>query len=87
MLVEFGMASGDPPDINPFELAPRAWQLAWRILPRSVDTRGELVSAAVDLFDAVTAGVIDATPTRIYPGRRNGLREERRTTGAAVLRF
>lgn len=89
MLVVFGKASGDLPDMNPFELAPRALQLAWPILPHYVSTRERLVAAATDLFDAVAAGVIDATPARVYPFEQlvqaHRDLEQRRTVGSAVL--
>jgi len=91
MLVVFGKASGDLPDVNPFDLAPRSMQLAWPILPHYVGTREQLVTAAADLFDAVATGVVDARPARVYPFEQlvqaHRDLEERRTVGSAVLKF
>lgn len=89
MLVVFGKASGDLPDLNPFDLAPRALQLAWPILPQYVATQNELVAAAEDLFNAVRTGTIDAKPDRVYAFndlvKAHADLEERRTVGATIL--
>lgn len=90
MLVVFGKASGDLPDINPFALAPRALQLSWPILPNYVATAQELNAAASDLFEAVRSGIVSAQPGTVYPFDRlveaHRELEERRTTGATILR-
>lgn len=89
MVVVFGKASGDLPDINPFELAPRALQLSWPILPQYVASRNELVVAATDLFGAVRSGIVNAEPNRVYPFEKlvdaHRDLEERRTIGTTVL--
>jgi len=88
-LVIFGKASGSPPSIDPFLLAPRSLKLTWPVLPVYVSTASELQAASADLFDAITSGLIEVGPERIYPfdqlitAHRD--LEERRTTGAAVL--
>jgi NADPH:quinone reductase len=90
MLVVFGKASGDLPDVNPFTLAPRALQLSWPILPNYVVTSEELNAAASDLFEAVRSGIVPAQPGTVYPFDRlvdaHRELEERRTTGATILR-
>lgn len=89
MLIVFGKASGDLPDLNPFDLAPRALQLAWPILPQYVSTRNELVGAATDLFNAIRSGTVNAKPDRVYSFdqlvQAHTDLEERRTVGATVL--
>lgn len=90
-LITFGKASGDLPDMNAFELAPRAQQLAWPILPQYVATPEELAEAAADLFDAVKSGIVKIAPSRVYAfedlAQAHRDLEERRSVGAAVLRF
>lgn len=89
MVVVFGKASGDLPDINPFELAPRSLQLAWPILPSYVDTGEKLVASANDLFDAIASGHVNADPETSYPFDRlveaHRALEGRQTIGATVL--
>ncbi|HEY0489233.1 MAG TPA: quinone oxidoreductase [Telluria sp.] len=89
MVVVFGKASGDLPDINPFELAPRSLQLAWPILPSYVDTREKLVESAGDLFEAIASGHVKADPETSYPFDRlveaHRALEDRQTIGATVL--
>jgi NADPH2:quinone reductase len=91
MLVVFGKASGELPEINPFVLAPRALQMCWPILPQYVSTRDELVRAAADLFAAVRLGHVDATPDRTYSFddliEAHDDLEQRRTTGSIVLKI
>jgi NADPH2:quinone reductase len=88
-LVVFGKASGNPPLVDPFELAPRSLKLIWPVLPVYVSTARELAVAAMDLFQAIGTGLINVEPDEIYPfshlveAHRD--LEERRTTGAAVL--
>lgn len=88
-LVVFGKASGNPPLINPFDLAPRSLNLTWPVLPVYVATPQQLAAAAEDLFRAIQTGIINVEPSRVYPFEqlREAHRdlEERRTTGAAVL--
>ncbi|AHZ72823.1 MULTISPECIES: quinone oxidoreductase [Pseudomonas] len=88
-LVVFGKASGNPPLINPFDLAPRSLNLTWPVLPVYVATAEQLAVAAQDLFNAITTGIINVEPGRVYPfdqlvDAHRDL-EERRTTGATVL--
>lgn len=89
MVVVFGKASGDLPDINPFELAPRSLQLAWPVLPSYVDSHERLVTAAADLFDSIAAGYINADPAASYPFDQlveaHRALEDRETVGATVL--
>lgn len=88
-LVVFGKASGNPPLINPFDLAPRSLTLTWPVLPVYVATPQQLASAAEDLFQAIETGIINVEPSRVYPFEQLIVAhrdlEERRTTGAAVL--
>lgn len=88
-LVVFGKASGNPPLVDPFELAPRSLKLTWPVLPVFVATAPELASAAADLFHAIETGVIVVEPDKVYPFEQlvqaHRDLEERRTTGAAVL--
>lgn len=88
-LVVFGKASGNPPLINPFDLAPRSLNLTWPVLPVYVATPQQLATAAQDLFHAIESGIINVEPSRAYPFEqlRDAHRdlEERRTTGATVL--
>ncbi|MDR9754350.1 quinone oxidoreductase [Pseudomonas sp. SZMC_28357] len=88
-LVVFGKASGNPPLIDPFALAPRSLKLTWPVLPVFVATAPQLAAAAKDLFNAIDSGLINVEPSRIYPFEQlveaHADLEERRTTGAAVL--
>ncbi|MGB5824987.1 MAG: quinone oxidoreductase [Pseudomonas mandelii] len=88
-LVVFGKASGNPPLIDPFALAPRSLKLTWPILPVFVATAPQLAHAAKDLFAAISNGLIKVEPSRVYPFEQlvkaHRDLEERRTTGAAVL--
>jgi len=89
-LVVFGKASGNPPLIDPFALAPRSLKITWPVLPVFVATAPQLASAAKDLFDAIDGGLIKVEPSRVYPFEQlveaHRDLEERRTTGAAVLK-
>jgi len=88
-LVVFGKASGNPPLIDPFALAPRSLKLTWPVLPVYVATAPQLAAAAKDLFKAIETGLIKVEPSRVYPFEElvdaHRDLEERRTTGAAVL--
>jgi NADPH2:quinone reductase len=76
--------------VDPFELAPRALYLTWPILPRYTSTAEDLAIAAADLFDAIATGILKVDPSNLYPFSQlieaHHDLEERRTTGAAVLR-
>ena len=89
-LVQFGKASGSPEPVDPFELAPRALYLTWPILPHYTSTAEDLAIAAADLFDAIATGILKVDPSNLYPFSQlieaHHDLEERRTTGAAVLR-
>ncbi|MDB6143641.1 MAG: putative alcohol dehydrogenase [Pseudomonas sp.] len=88
-LVMFGKASGHPPMMDPFELAPRSLKMTWPSLPHFVGTAADLAAAAQDLFLAIENGLINVEPDRVYPFDRlvdaHRDLEERRTTGASVL--
>ncbi|VVP66358.1 Quinone oxidoreductase 1 [Pseudomonas fluorescens] len=88
-LVVFGKASGNPPLINPFDLAPRSLSLTWPVLPVYVATPRQLADAARDLFDAIETRLIEVEPSRVYPFEQlidaHRDLEERRTTGSAIL--
>jgi NADPH:quinone reductase len=90
-LVQFGKASGNPPSIDPFELAPRALHLTWATLPPYTATPQQLARGAGELFEAIQSGILTVDPSRIYPfddvveAHRD--LEERRTVGSAVLRI
>jgi NADPH2:quinone reductase len=89
-LVQFGKASGFPEPLDPFELAPRSLYLTWPILPQYTSTAEDLAIAAADLFDAIATGILKVDPSNLYPFSQlieaHHDLEERRTTGAAVLR-
>src|SRR5260221_4054784 len=76
--------------LDPFELAPRALYLTWPILPHYTSTAEDLAIAAADLFDAIATGILKVDPSNLYPFSQlieaHHDLEERRTTGAAVLR-
>ena len=88
-LVAFGKASGDPPPIDPFLLAPKSLYVTWPIRPTYTERREQLEAAAADLFDAIQRGVLDVGPARSYKlddivtAHRD--LESRSITGAAVI--
>jgi NADPH:quinone reductase len=88
-LVAFGKASGDPPPIDPFLLAPKSLYVTWPIRPTYTERREQLEAAAADLFDAIQHGVLDVGPARSYKlddivtAHRD--LESRSITGAAVI--
>ncbi|MGX5730796.1 quinone oxidoreductase family protein [Pseudoxanthomonas beigongshangi] len=88
-LVAFGKASGDPPLLDPFLLAPKSLHLTWPIRPTYVEDRGALERGAADLFDVIARGVVDVEPRRVYAfddiveAHRD--MENRGRLGAAVL--
>ncbi|AWY44267.1 quinone oxidoreductase [Pseudomonas putida] len=88
-LVVFGKASGNPPLIDPFALAPRSLNLTWPVLPVYVATAQQLADAARDLFHAIETWVIDVEPSHVYPFEQlvdaHRDLEERHTTGSAIL--
>src|ERR1700687_5658707 len=67
-----------------------ALYLTWPILPHYTSTAEDLAIAAVDLFDAIATGILKVDPSNLYPFSQiieaHHDLEERRTTGAAVLR-
>lgn len=89
-LVQFGKASGEITPINPYELAPRGLHLTWPMLEHYIATPAQHAEAAADLFAVIRSGVLKVDPTQIYSFddvvQAHHDLEERRTTGAAVLR-
>lgn len=89
-LVSFGQASGDAPPIAPFELAARSLFMTWTVLPVYIASRDQLQTAAADLFDAITRGIVDAQPARVYSfhdaAQAHRDLEGRRTMGSSILR-
>ena len=79
-----------PEQVDPFEVAPRALYLTLHILPHYTSTAEDLAVAAADLFDAIATGILKVDPRNLYPFSQlieaHHDLEERRTTGAAVLR-
>jgi NADPH2:quinone reductase len=65
-LVVFGKASGDPPPLDPFLLAPKSLYVTWPIRPVYTEHRAQLEAAAADLFDAIQRGILDVGPSRTY---------------------
>lgn len=90
-LVLFGKASGDHPLLDPFALAPRSLRVSWPVLPVYVATSAELATSSADLFAAIAQGQVRIAPSSEYrfedivEAHRD--LEERRTTGAVILRI
>ena len=90
-LVLFGKASGDHPMLDPFALAPRSLRVSWPVLPVYVNTPLELATSSADLFTAIGQGLVRIAPSHDYSfediveAHRD--LEERRTTGAVILRI
>lgn len=88
-LVAFGKASGDPPPLDPFLLAPKSLHLTWPIRPTYTEGREALERGAADLFDVIARGVVDVNPRYVYAfdeivdAHRD--MESRTLVGAAVL--
>jgi NADPH2:quinone reductase len=88
-LVMFGKASGDPPPLDPFLLAPKSLYVTWPIRPVYTEHRAQLEAAAADLFDAIQRGILDVGPSRTYGlddivTAHHDL-EGRRITGAGII--
>jgi NADPH2:quinone reductase len=88
-LIVFGKASGDPPPLAPFLLAPKSLHVTWLIRPVHTQSRAELETHADDLFDAVARGILDVGPRHRYAfddivAAHRDL-EQRRLIGAAVI--
>ncbi len=89
-LVAFGKASGNPPAIDPFLLAPKGLYVTWPIRPVYTARRVDRERSADELFEAIAEGILDVGPNRIYPlddivtAHRD--LEERKIIGAAVIR-
>jgi NADPH2:quinone reductase len=62
----FGKASGDPPPLDPFLLAPKSLYVTWPIRPVYTEHHAQLEAAAADLFDAIQRGILDVGPSRTY---------------------
>ncbi len=89
-LVAFGKASGNPPAIDPFLLAPKGLYVTWPIRPVYTARRVDRERSADELFEAIAGGILDVGPNRIYPpddivtAHRD--LEGRKVIGAAVIR-
>ena len=91
VLVAFGKASGDPPALDPFLLAPRSLYVTWPIRPNYIANRQELETSAADLFDAIRSGILKVGPNRTYAfddivSAHRDL-ETRKIVGAAILKI
>ena len=53
VLAAFGKASGDPPALDPFLLAPKSLYVTWPIRPIYTASRQQLEASAADVFDAI----------------------------------
>jgi NADPH2:quinone reductase len=89
VLAAFGKASGDPPALDPFLLAPRSLSVTWPIRPNYMGTRRELEASAADLFDAIGRGILEVGPNRTYAlddivSAHRDL-ESRKIVGAAII--
>jgi NADPH:quinone reductase len=89
-LVAFGKASGDPPAIDPFLLAPKALYITWPIRPAYTARRVDRERSADELFEAIADGILDVGPGRTYAlddivtAHRD--LEGRKVIGAAVIK-
>lgn len=89
-LVAFGKASGNPPAIDPFLLAPKGLYVTWPIRPVYTARRVDRERSADELFEAIANGILDVGPGRIYPlddivtAHRD--LEGRKLVGAAVIK-
>jgi len=89
-LVQFGKASGFPEPFDPFLLMPKALYLTWAILPHYTSSVEDFKTAAADLLGAIESGILKVDPSHVY-GFEQVVQahqdlEERRTTGAVVMR-
>jgi NADPH:quinone reductase len=90
LLVAFGKASGDPPALDPFLLAPKSLYVTWPIRPVYTANRQQLETSAADLFDAIGRGILDVGPSRTYAfddivSAHHDL-ESRKIVGAAIIK-
>jgi NADPH:quinone reductase len=90
VLAAFGKASGDPPALDPFLLAPKSLYVTWPIRPVYTASRKQLEASAADLFDAIAQGVLDVGPSRTYAfddivSAHRDL-ESRKIVGAAIIK-
>lgn len=89
-LVAFGKASGNPPAIDPFLLAPKGLYVTWPIRPVYTARRVDRERSADELFEAIAEGILDVGPNRTYAlddivtAHRD--LEGRKVIGAAVIR-
>lgn len=89
-LVAFGKASGHPPVIDPFLLAPKGLYVTWPIRPVYTARRVDRERSADELFEAIASGILNVGPSRIYvlddivTAHRD--LEGRRVIGAAVIK-
>jgi NADPH2:quinone reductase len=65
VLAAFGKASGDPPALDPFLLAPKSLYVTWPIRPNYTASRQQLEASAADLFDAI--GKVFSTSAQTAP--------------------
>lgn len=89
-LVAFGKASGNPPAIDPFLLAPKGLYVTWPIRPVYTARRVERERSADELFEAIASGILDVGPGRLYAlddivSAHRDL-EGRKVIGAAVIK-
>ena len=89
VLAAFGEASGDPPALDPFLLAPKSLYVTWPIRPVYTASRQQLEASVADLFDAIGQGILDVGPNRAYAfddivSAHRDL-ESRKIVGAAVI--
>ena len=90
VLAAFGKASGDPPALDPFLLAPKSLYVTWPIRPVYTASRQQLEASAADLFDAIGRGILNVGPNRSYAfddivSAHRDL-ESRNIVGAAVIK-
>jgi NADPH2:quinone reductase len=89
-LVAFGVASGQPPAIAPFLLAPKGLYVTWPTRPVYTARRIDRDRSADDLFAAIAQGILDVGPGRTYAlddivtAHRD--LEGRKVIGAAVIK-
>jgi NADPH2:quinone reductase len=90
VLAAFGKASGDPPALDPFLLAPKSLYVTWPIRPNYTASREQLEASAADLFDAIRQHILDVGPNRAYAfddivSAHRDL-ESRKIVGAAIIK-
>ena len=76
-LVVFGKASGDPPPLDPFLLAPKSLYVTWPIRPVYTEHRAQLEAAAADLFRCNSARHPRCRPEPHLRARRHRHRSPR----------